>query len=132
MTAEQELVALLKASQPGQRLIHLHLGRLQMPPSAEQRQAIRQKLRELGRKADAWRLFDLPGGDLLMLYQGLAYTAAEETCRAIAGLLPGAALTGLNPYRSPEAIVVNDPGPQGPLYDVLADPRMALAVVEKS
>jgi hypothetical protein len=130
VSVEVELVALLKASQPGQRLIHLHLGRLQTQPSAEQRQAIRQKLRELGRKADAWRLFDISGGDLLMLYQGLAATAAEETCRAIAGLLPGAALTGANPYRMPEAIVVDDPG-RG-LYDILADPRMALKVLESS
>jgi hypothetical protein len=132
VSVEAELAALLKASQPGTRLIHLHLGRLQAPPSVEQRQAIRKALRELGKTADAWRLFDIANGDLLMLYEGLKASAAEATCRQIAGLLPGAVLGGMNPYRSPEAILVNDPGPAGGLYDLLADPRMALRVIEKN
>lgn len=119
MDAEAELAALLRPPQPGTRLIHLHLGRLQTAPTAEQRQAIRQTLRTLGKQADAWRLFDIANGDLLMLYQGLRYTAAETACKEIAGLLPGATLTGLSPYSTPGAIVVNDPGPAGPLYDIL-------------
>ena len=119
MSAEAELAALLKPPQAGLRLIHLHLGRLQTAPSAEQRQAIRQVLRSLGKQADAWRLFDMANGDLLMLYQGLRYTAAETACKEIAGLLPGATLTGLHPYSTPAAIMVNNPGPAGPLYDIL-------------
>lgn len=119
MSAEAELAALLRPPQPGLRLIHLHLGRLQPAPTTEQRQAIRQTLRAVGKQADAWRLFDIANGDLLMLYQGLAFTAAEAACRQIAGLLPGATLTGKSPYPTPDAIVVNDPGPAGPLYDIL-------------
>lgn len=88
MSAAAELAALLKAPQAGLRLIHLHLGRLQTAPSAEQRQSIRQLLRTLGKQADAWRLFDMANGDLLMLYQGLADTAAEAACRQVTGLLP--------------------------------------------
>jgi len=126
VSADAELAALLKAPQAGTRLIHLHLGRLQTAPAAEQRQAIRQTLRELGKTADAWRLFDIANGDLLMLYQGLAASAADAACRKIAGLLAGATLTGANPYPTPDAIVIDDPGPAGPLYHVLADPSVAL------
>jgi len=110
VSAAAELAALLKAPQPGLRLIHLHLGRLQTAPTSEQRQAIRQTLRSLGKQADAWRLFDMANGDLLMLYQGLADTAAEAACRHVAGLLPNATLTGTSPYGPAEA---------GSLYSIL-------------
>jgi hypothetical protein len=119
MSAAAELAALLKPPQAGLRLIHLHLGRLQTAPSAEQRQAIRQTLRTLGKQADAWRLFDMANGDLLMLYQGLRYTAAEAACKQVAGLLPDSTLTGLSPYPAAGMIVVDDPGPAGPLYDIV-------------
>jgi hypothetical protein len=115
VSAAAELAALLKPPQPGLRLIHLHLGRLQPAPTAEQRQAIRQTLRTLGKQADAWRLFDIANGDLLMLYQGLAFTKAEAACKEVAGLLPCASLSGSSPYN--DGVAGLPPG--GPLYDIV-------------
>lgn len=120
MSVDAELAALLKAPQAGLRLIHLHLGRLAPAPSAEQRQTIRQALRELGRQADAWRLFDIASGDLLMLYQGVDDAKVQAACRRVSELLPGASPTGINPYG----------GGAGALYDVLANPSDALRCLE--
>jgi len=85
--AVAELRALLQKPQAGLRLLHLPLGRFN--PTAEQRQAARQALRELGKTADAWRLFDMPDGDLLMLYQGAAPSAVQAATAKAAGVVPG-------------------------------------------
>ena len=95
--AVAELGALLQKPQAGLRLVHLHLGRLENPHVVE-RKAVRYTLREAGKKAAAWRLFDMPNGDLLFLYQGLAYSAVEEACKEIALMAIESPLTGASPY----------------------------------
>lgn len=91
MDAVDELKALLQKPQAGLRLIHLPLGQLAPPPTAEQRTAVRQTLRELGKTADAWRLFDMPDGDLLMLYQGAREDSVQAARARAAALVPGLA-----------------------------------------
>lgn len=110
MSAEAELAALLKAPQAGLRLVHLHLGRLDNPHACD-RKILRTILRELGKKSDSWRLFDIANGDLLMLYRSLKYSAVEAACQEIAGLLVEARLGGSNPY--PDGSM-----PPGPLYHI--------------
>ncbi len=109
MAGEEELKALLMKPQAGLRLVHLHLGRLENPAIVD-RKAVRYTLRELGKTAAAWRLFDIANGDLLMLYQGAADAAVEAACTQIVGLLPGARLAGVSPYGAAGA---------GPLYDII-------------
>lgn len=109
--AVAELRALLQKPQAGLRLVHLHLGRL-ANPAAVDRQLVRSRLRELGKKADAWRLFDMPNADLMFLYQGLPFSAVEAVCRDIArsvGTPPGP-----SPYARTPSIHAEDA-----LFDVI-------------
>ena len=108
-----ELRALLQKPQAGLRLVHLHLGRLENPAIID-RKAIRGILRDLGKRAAAWRLFDIANGDLIMLYQGVEYAAAEQICRDIAARLAETRLIGACPY--PDE--VSTAGPEGPLYHI--------------
>lgn len=107
MTNEDELKALLLKPQAGLRLVHLHLGRLENPAIVD-RKAVRYTLRELGKKAAAWRLFDIANGDLMFMYQGLAYSAVEAACREIALMAIETRLTGESPYGSPPSLHAND------------------------
>jgi hypothetical protein len=102
-----ELRALLQKPQAGLRLVHLHLGRLENPAIVD-RKAVRYVLREAGKKAAAWRLFDMPDGDLLFLYQGLAYSAVEAACRDIALMAVETRLTGASPYGAPPSLHPGD------------------------
>jgi hypothetical protein len=108
MADQDELKALLAKPQAGLRLVHLHLGRLENPAVVD-RKAVRYVLRELGKKAAAWRLFDIANGDLMFMYQGLAYSAVEAACREIALMAIESPLTGESPYpESPPSLHAGD------------------------
>ncbi len=111
MAGEDELKALLIKPQAGMCAIHVHLGRLDNP-AVYDRKVMRGILRDLGKKSDSWRLFDIANGDLLMLYRGVAFAAVEAACREIAGLLVESRLGGRSPYPDGSA-------PPGPTYHIL-------------
>ena len=114
MSDADELLALVQAARPGQLMVHLHLGRLETPPLVD-RQAIRKVLREVGKKADAWRLFDMANGDLVLLLHGVDPATAEGACRMIAGW--ALAVTR-----------IRGPG-EAPLYRILALPEQTKAAL---